>query len=128
MDTAADPAGGAQNPALAVPPARADLVAILERVGENYPIETAIEDASQRGFVLKFTWLDPPTAYVRVWEHPAAAAHNAELDRSTAAILDSFLFALYELRADRDRAGVPPYVLVVGRVGNTGNYEIWTGV
>lgn len=126
MDTAVNPAGGAQHPAVDVPPARADLVAILSRVGEDFPMEAAIEEAAQRGFVLKFTWLDPPTAYVQVWEHPAAAAHNAELDQSTAAILDSFLFALYELRADRDRAGVPPYMVVVGRVGNTVNYDVWT--
>lgn len=67
--------------------------------------------------------VDPPTAYAEVWEHPAAAAHNAELDWRTAAILDAFLFKLYEL--DRERDCAPPYMLVVGRIGNTVNYEVW---
>jgi len=87
----------------------------------------AMEDAAQRGFEFKFTWLDPPTAYEEVWQHPAAAAHNARLDRRTAEILDTFLFALYELRAECDHGRGPPYILVVGHVGNTGNYEIWRG-
>lgn len=118
--------GGAQRASAATAPARADLCAIFARVAEDYPFEAAVEAAAQRGFELRFTWLDPPTAYAQVWEHPVAVAHNAALDRRTAAVLKSFLFALYELRSDRDRDGVPPYILVIGRVGNTVNYEIWT--
>jgi hypothetical protein len=105
----------------ATSPKRARLVALLDRVDEHYGIETAIQDAADDGFEFKFTWRDPTSAHQEVWEHPAATAHNAELDRSTAAILDTFLFKLYELQRDAD---APPYVLVVGRVGNTVNYEI----
>lgn len=125
MDITDHEAGRAQRPAIATATERADLVAIFARVGEDHPFEAAIEAAAQRGFELTFTWLDPPTAYDQVWEHPAAAAHNAGLDRRTAAILDSYLFALYELRADRERIGVPPWLLLVGTVGNTMTYEVW---
>ena len=124
MDTT-DQAGRAQRAFVATAPARADLVAIFAQVGEDHPFEAAIEAAAQHGFELTFTWLDPPTAYDQVWEHPAAAAHNAALDRRTAAILDSYLFALYELRADRERVGVAPWLIVVGTVGNTMTYEVW---
>lgn len=107
------------------PPARADLVAILARVGDEYPFESAIEDAAKRGFEFRFTWSDPTSAYDEVWEHPAATAYNAALDRRTAAILDTFLFKLYEVRDTYTwRSSAPPYVLVVGVVGNTTTYEI----
>lgn len=125
MDNTNDQIGRAHLPAPAPPPARADLVAILARVSEDYPFEAAIEGAAQLGLEVKFTWYDPTTAYEEVWEHPAAAAHNAALDRRTGAILDSYLFKLYELGVGRARDGVAPWLLVVGTVGNTMTYEIW---
>ena len=108
-------------------PSRGDLVAILERVGEQYPFETAVDDAAKRGFEFRLTWSDPASAYEEVWEHPAATEYNATLDRGTAAILDACLFKLYELRSERTSlSSAPPYVLVVGAVGNTNTYEVWT--
>lgn len=109
------------QPAIPVPPNRARLIAVLDRVGERYGFETALQDAADEGLEFKFTWRDPTTAYQEVWEHPAATAHNADLDRSTAEVLDTFLFKLYELQRESE---APPYMLVVGRVGNTVNYEI----
>jgi len=121
MSSARSSRADVPNPA----PARAGLVAILERVGDEYPFESAIEDAAKRGFELRFTWSDPTSAYDEVWEHPAATAYNAALDRRTAAILDAFLFKLYEVRDTYAwRSSAPPYVLVVGVVGNTTTYQI----
>jgi hypothetical protein len=105
-------------------PAHTPLVSFFGRVGEDYPFETAVEDAAREGFEFRFTWDDPTTAYEEVWEHPAAAAHNATLDPRSADILESFLFKLYALRVASRWDDAAPYLLVVGRVGNTSTYEI----
>lgn len=99
------------------------LIAFLGRVDDDYGFDDAIRDAAAEGYGFRLTWYDPTTAYREVWEHPAATEHNAEIDRSTAAILDLFLFKLFELQTESPAA---PYILVVGRVGNTVNYEIST--
>lgn len=127
MRQAEAPAGDARpadHPTTAAAPAA--LVTILARIGEDYPFETALDDAAQSGFEFRFTWSDPTTAYEEVWEHPAATEHNATLDRRTAAILETFLFKLYALRDGHAWDGAAPYLLTVGRIGNTSTYEILT--